>query len=848
MHKKRFLRCLALLMVLVMMGQSAVVSAQHVHAETVADGYIKQSAGDEQPQVSSPRAENAGTVLAFTSDVHNTAYDGSVERLGTWIDNVVAMHGGIDVMGLCGDYGDPEASESEYWEYTQSVIDTVAAKDITAVYTTGNHECDPGNYHATDDPAAGYLKINEEAEVGSNYRIYCLGTESNLFCYEQSQISALAAYLENTGSEKPIIIMSHYPLHFFGNENYSRFTENAVDLINVLNDAAESGQKIVFLWGHNHSTFDKCYDQIYAPGDSIRCGLPVDETVEIGFFYCAAGCMCDADYSYPSGYVKGKGLVISINDKNQLAFMYYDGEGKNVTEGGTYSEQEVTGVTIDTTSATGVEAGRMIRLTATVSPQEAAVKTVRWTSSDTSVAVVDAEGRVRGIAAGTAEITAAVNDTVSGSVFADTVRITVFSRTSSGKYYVIMMDGNALSSSAFFGMMSNSSGYEYRGLETVPYSVDDPASYSILWRLEPADGTENGYYIRNYNGDYLSATYVKNASNGYTGTLTTGEVPDVWIISSGLDSWQLKGSYLQSSNASVNGRNQNMFLALVASNDDVDFFSVRSQSNAGSCFLVTPESDITSQSSTKGIEICWNEIADAAVYKIYSVKGKKETLLGSVAQNSYMDGRDLTMGDIYKYRVAPADANGKEILSQTYRVFYNPFHDDVADDSPSFDYIAWAYNHKLVTGTGKTRFNPEGSTTRMNFVMILYKMHGSPKVSGESPFEDVAGSKTVRAVLWAYNKGLIKGTDTTHFSPQNNLSRINIIMILYKLAGSPKVSGSNPFTDISGSKTVKAVTWAVKKKIISGVDATHFDPDGDCSRALFVEILYRYNRIYGVLG
>ena len=135
----------------------------------------------------------------------------------------------------------------------------------------------------------------------------------------------------------------------------------------------------------------------------------------------------------------------------------------------------------------------------------------------------------------------------------------------------------------------------------------------------------------------------------------------------------------------------------------------------------------------------------------------------------------------------------------------------------------------------------------MNFVMILYKMHGSPKVSGKNPFKDVSGSKSVKAVLWAYNKGLVKGTDKTHFSPDVNLSRINIIMILYKLAGSPKVSGSNPFTDISGSKTVKAILWAVKKKIITGVDATHFDPDGDCSRELFVEVLYKYNKIYKIL-
>ncbi len=41
--------------------------------------------------------------------------------------------------------------------------------------------------------------------------------------------------------------------------------------------------------------------------------------------------------------------------------------------------------------------------------------------------------------------------------------------------------------------------------------------------------------------------------------------------------------------------------------------------------------------------------------------------------------------------------------------------------------------------------------------------------------------------------------------------------------------------------------WAYKKGIIGGVDATHFDPDGQCSRALFVEVLCKYNEIYKIL-
>ena len=90
----------------------------------------KEEEPEEKKKAPLLRAEKTGTVLAFSSDVHNTSTDSSAVRLGTWIDNVVAMHGGIDVMGFCGDLGDAGASESNFWKYTQSVIDMVAAKGI----------------------------------------------------------------------------------------------------------------------------------------------------------------------------------------------------------------------------------------------------------------------------------------------------------------------------------------------------------------------------------------------------------------------------------------------------------------------------------------------------------------------------------------------------------------------------------------------------------------------------------------------------------------------------------------------------------------------------------------------
>ena len=65
----------------------------------------------------------------------------------------------------------------------------------------------------------------------------------------------------------------------------------------------------------------------------------------------------------------------------------------------------VSEISLDITEKT-LYVGETLNLTATVSPENSTYKTVEWTSSDKSVATVDAEGKVEAIGKGTATITA----------------------------------------------------------------------------------------------------------------------------------------------------------------------------------------------------------------------------------------------------------------------------------------------------------------------------------------------------------------------------------------------------------------------------------------------------------
>lgn len=101
-------------------------------------------------------------------------------------------------------------------------------------------------------------------------------------------------------------------------------------------------------------------------------------------------------------------------------------------------------------------------------------------------------------------------------------------------------------------------------------------------------------------------------------------------------------------------------------------------------------------------------------------------------------------------------------------------------------------------------------------------------------FVDVpAGSYYEDAVTWAASNGITTGTDATHFSPDGSCTRAQAVTFLWRAAGSPAPkSTAMPFTDVpAGSYYYDAVLWAVKADITKGTTNTTFSPNADCTRA-----------------
>ena len=123
--------------------------------------------------------------------------------------------------------------------------------------------------------------------------------------------------------------------------------------------------------------------------------------------------------------------------------------------------------------------------------------------------------------------------------------------------------------------------------------------------------------------------------------------------------------------------------------------------------------------------------------------------------------------------------------------------------------------------------------------VIFMKANGNPQAG---VFVDVAtGSYYENAVDWAVGNGITQGTDATHFSPDGICTRAQAVTFLWRAAGSPKPeTRTMPFTDVpAGSYYYDAVLWAVENDITKGTSDTTFSPNMTCTRAQIVAFLWR---------
>ncbi len=170
--------------------------------------------------------------------------------------------------------------------------------------------------------------------------------------------------------------------------------------------------------------------------------------------------------------------------------------------------------------------------------------------------------------------------------------------------------------------------------------------------------------------------------------------------------------------------------------------------------------------------------------------------------------------------------------------YYSSFQ-DVSPTDYFAEPVAWAVDKGITNGTSATTFSPDNTCTQGQIVTFIARAADAGTVSGSNPYSNSAITSDqyfYTPLLWAHKNGIV--TDTA-IDPNAGCTRSDAVLYLWRLAGSPKASGST-FTDVpSDAPYAQAVAWAVKEGITTGTSATTFSPDQTCTRGQAVTFLHR---------
>jgi hypothetical protein len=153
-----------------------------------------------------------------------------------------------------------------------------------------------------------------------------------------------------------------------------------------------------------------------------------------------------------------------------------------------------------------------------------------------------------------------------------------------------------------------------------------------------------------------------------------------------------------------------------------------------------------------------------------------------------------------------------------------------------------------MNGTSPGVFSPNAALSRGMAVTVLYRMAGSPDVSGiENPFSDVAGGQWyTNAAVWAAENGIVSGYGGGMFGHGDDNTREQLAAILYRymdfagydMAVTQQYIAFADEEDISGY-AMEAIQTLNKLGIINGVGGNAIDPKGGATRAQFAALIHR---------
>ncbi|MGG1635626.1 S-layer homology domain-containing protein [Paenibacillus sp. NRS-1760] len=164
--------------------------------------------------------------------------------------------------------------------------------------------------------------------------------------------------------------------------------------------------------------------------------------------------------------------------------------------------------------------------------------------------------------------------------------------------------------------------------------------------------------------------------------------------------------------------------------------------------------------------------------------------------------------------------------------------------SSSINYVV---KRELFTGTAANTFSPDGTMTRGMLVTVMHRLAGKPN-AGSTHFKDVIKNAYYSdAIAWASQNHIVNGVDSTHFAPDQAITREQLAQLFFNYAKANKfnVNASqslSAFTDANQISTwaTDAMKWSVNNHLLYGKGKGLLDPKGIVTRAEVAAIINRF--------
>ena len=636
-------------------------------------------------------------------------------------------------------------------------------------------------------------------------------------------------------------------------------------------------------WSDNMAGEDPA-DYFSSDGDALGIGLNADGNVVLGSL-CTTITLNPNGGTLPAEYSLVAGAALPIPTKTGYTFAgwYEDPEfsGNPVTDIPTNSTGEltfyakwqnipVTDVKLDKTSLTMQETDSDT-LTATVEPDNATNKNVNWKSSDTSIATVDASGKVTAIAPGTATITVTTED---GSKTATcTVIVHTATTITTQPQSVSVTEGQ----SATFSVTATGDNLRYQwqinsgnGWSAITGATD--ASYTIDRTTTAMSGNQYHCIVTGDGGEVASDAAMLTVNDRPTIPPVTPPSVSEETIDAILDAepGETVSVALEDGDTTLDAE---VFETLAGQDITLEIAL-----EGGVTWTVNGQ-DIPADANLDDLDLGVEMNSDGIpVDVINTITGERDTVQMTLAHDGDF-GFTMTLtaplgaenagywANLYHFdedaerltfeTAAEIDADGSVSLPMSHASQYAividdhshatidlPFS-DVSDSDWFYDPVVWIYKEGLMTGTSATTFEPNTSTTRAMIVAMLARLEGVESAESAG-FTDVAANDWyATAVNWAAASGITSGTGDGNFSPNTAITREQLAAILmnyaaYKGEDVSARADLTSYTDQPSTWAKETMQWAVAEGLISGVTADTLQPQGAATRAQVAAILQRF--------